>query len=65
MEERVEDQPDGHVLGLWEETGGHPPPEDVESPHRKTPSRDSNPQPREQSCPKTKPSRKIPVLISV
>lgn len=45
MEDKVEGEPDGHVLGLWEESRGHPHPEDVESPPRKTPNRESNPQP--------------------
>lgn len=65
MEEKVEDQPDGHVLGLWEETGRHPHPEDVESPPRNSQNRESNPQPEDQSCPKTQTSRKTPVFISV
>lgn len=64
MEEKVEDQPDGHVLGLWEETGRHPHPEDVESPPRNSQNRESNPQPEDRSCPKTQTSRKTPVFIS-
>lgn len=64
MEDKVEGEPDGHVLGLWEESRGHPHPEDVESPPRKTPNRESNPQPRDQSCPKTNSSRKIDLYFS-
>lgn len=65
MEEKVEGQPEGRVLGLWEEPGGRPHPEDVESPHRKTQNRESNPQPGEQSCPKTRTSRKTPGRLKV
>lgn len=54
---------DSHVLALWEETGGRPHPEGVETPPRKTQNRESNSQPGE--LPQNKNQQEDFVFISV